>query len=151
MQLLKTNFKSGISSVNYEHMIKSASPICMVCLQAVFVTSVLTACLHNLSLSSYIYISFSIYPTHNPPCCTYMDLNFPCFSPLAFSTLPPTFLFHLPLCCVAQICAPRQARALGSPSRDVPAHTAQPGHPRANGPFLHARLEPRDHRHLRSN
>lgn len=62
-----------------------------------------------------------------------------------FSSLFAPFFFG------AKLRAPRQAVAPGPAFSDVPAHSAQPVHPRANGPLLHARLEPKDHRHLRSD
>lgn len=61
------------------------------------------------------------------------------------------FFCYLCSSCLDKLCAPRQAIAPGPSFGNVPAHSAQPGLSRANGAFLHGHLEPRDHRHLRSD
>lgn len=108
---------------------------------------------------------FSTYHLHKPV----SSFTASSFEPSLFASLPPVdiFLFFFSSICTihtlasiqkkfrtfstAKMCAQRQTTALGSPSGDVPAYTAQPGYPRTDGPFLHARLEPRDHRNLRSD
>lgn len=88
--------------------------------------------------------------------CTYLNVNIswilvrlPCsLSRISIAIVDAASFSASALCCLAKMRASRQARAFGSPFGDVPAHTAQPGHPWANGPLLHACLEPRDHRHL---
>lgn len=69
----------------------------------------------------------------------------------SFHTSPHASPLCLHLSFGAKLREPRQAVAPGSALSDVPAHSAQPVHPWADGPFLHARLEPKDHRHLRSD
>lgn len=105
----------------------------------------LSFCSHKSFLIPHFFLIWPTSISNNPSCGSEKTLC----TLSALSASPP--FFFLPLCCVAQLCAPGQAGAPGSPSGDVPAYAAQPGHPRTNGSLLHAGLEPRDHRHLRSD